>query len=207
MKNVMQEVTESNFDDFTYDLGPGNYIIIKNSDIKDRVVQAMFSTEELFLKGLRAMESTPDIIATLAEIANDELNDIKDTIKEYNNIDNWVVAEGIDQVESDTEVFLQMYFTIAMLTDTMNLDNVVVKMLSKTKNEHGDWYYSIDIDSGLDSEEWWYSLLFSAALDHDCWLQSVPNRDHLTKQFVIKGLINRAIKGIESLKRVSEEKM
>lgn len=43
MKNVMQEVTESNFDGFTYDLGPGNYIIIKNSDIKDRVVQAMFN--------------------------------------------------------------------------------------------------------------------------------------------------------------------
>lgn len=39
----MQEVTEYNFDAFTYDLGPGNYIIIKNSDIKDKIVQAMFN--------------------------------------------------------------------------------------------------------------------------------------------------------------------
>lgn len=200
----MQEVTESNFDGFTYDVGPGNYVIITNSDIKDRVVQAMFSTEELFLKGLRAMESAPDIIATLAEIANDELNDIKDTIKEYDGLDNWVAAEGIDQVEYDTEVFLQIYFTIAMLTDTMQFDGVIIKMLSKTKNKHGDWYYSIDIDSGSDSDEWMYSLVASAVFDHDCWLQSVPNRVHLTKQFVIKSLINRAIKGIESLKRVLE---
>ena len=204
MENVMQEVTESNFDDFTYDVGPGNYIIITNSDITDRVVQAMFSTEELFLKGLRAMESTPDIIATLAEIANDELNDIKDTIKGYGSIDNWVAADGIDQVEYDTEVFLQTYFTIAMLTNTMYSDNIIVKMLSKMKNEHGDWYYSIDIDSKLDPEEWEYSLVANAVFNHGCLLQSVPNREHLTKQFVIKGLITKAIDGIESLKRVSE---
>lgn len=54
MENVMQEVTESNFDDFTYDVGPGNYIVITNSDITDRVVQAMFGTEELFLKGIKS---------------------------------------------------------------------------------------------------------------------------------------------------------
>ena len=200
----MQEVTESNFDKFKYDVGPGNYVIITNSGIKDRTVQAVFETKELFLKGLRAMESTPDIIATLLEIVNWDLNDVKDTIKGYGSIDNWVTADGIDQVENDTAILLQAYFTIAILTDTMCFDGAVTKMLSKMKNERGSWYYSIDIDSEYDSEDWCWSLVFGAGLDHKYWLQSVPNSEHLTKQFIVKSLIQKAIDGLESLKRVSE---